>query len=379
MKVSDLFWKATPEELKKGYMEEETHYLCLICGKKVEKGIVYPGKDILYEAGKYICVHIEEVHGSVFEYLIQLDKRVTGLTDHQNSLLKLFYQGKSDGEIQKEMGIGSASTIRNHRFVLKEKERQAKVFLALMELLKDKNKRSPGYLPPHKTAGVIDDRYNLTQEEKDKILKKYFPEGTGGPLKTLEMKEKHKLVVLGEIAGRFEEKVSYNEKEVNEILKTAHEDFVTLRRSLIDYGFLERKPDGSQYMLKEDSQGTGENDMDRKKELKQQYKEMKTEGGVYQIRNTKNQKIFIDVTPNLRMINGRIMMLRGGGHKNKQLQEDWNQFGEEAFVFEVLEVLEEKEEGFFDKADELKKLEAKWLEKLQPFGERGYNKPDKKA
>ncbi len=118
--------------------------------------------------------------------------------------------------------------------------------------------------------------------------------------------------------------------------------------------------------------------MDRKKELKQQYKEMKTEGGVYQIRNTKNQKVFVDVMPNLRMITGRRMMLRAGSHRNKQLQEDWNQFGEEAFVFEVLEVLEEKEEGYFDKKDELKKLEAKWIEKLQPFGERGYNQPSKR-
>ena len=32
------------------------------------------------------------------------------------------------------------------------------------------------------------------------------------------------------------------------------------------------------------------------------------------------------------------------------------------------------EEGFFDKKDELKKLEKKWLEKLQPYGERGYHK-----
>ncbi|ABO50363.1 LuxR family transcriptional regulator [Desulforamulus reducens MI-1] len=118
--------------------------------------------------------------------------------------------------------------------------------------------------------------------------------------------------------------------------------------------------------------------MDRRKELKQQYKQMKTEGGVYQIKNTKNQKVLVIATPNLKTMIGRKVELRGGGHKNKQLQEDWNTFGEEAFVFEVLEVLEEKEEGFFDKADELKKLEKKWLEKLQPFGEHGYNKISKR-
>ncbi len=369
-----MFWNASLEELKNGYVEEGDYYICLICGKKIEKGIVYSGDGVLYEAGRYIRVHIEQAHESVFEHLIHLDKRLTGLTDHQSGLLQLFYQGKSDGEVQKEMGIGSASTIRNHRFALKEKERQAKVFLALMELLRGKNKRSPGYLPPHKTARMIDDRYNITQEESERIIKKYFPEGTDSPLKTLDMKEKSKLVVLREIARRFEAKKFYNEKEVNEILKTACDDFATLRRYLIEYGFLERKSDGSQYWLIENSHEMGEEDMDRKKELKQQYKEMKTEGGIYQIRNTINQKVLVVATPNLKTMNGKQVGLRKwGNHKNRQLQEEYNQFGAEAFVFEVLEVLKEKEESYFDKKEELKKLEAKWLEKLQPFGERGYN------
>ena len=113
--------------------------------------------------------------------------------------------------------------------------------------------------------------------------------------------------------------------------------------------------------------------MNRRKELIQQYKEMKTEAGVYQIKNTKNQKVLVVSTPNLKTMNGKPMMLCMGGHKNEKLQEEWNKFGEKAFVFEVLEVLKEKEEGYFDKTGELKKLEKKWLEKLQPYGERGYN------
>jgi hypothetical protein len=112
---------------------------------------------------------------------------------------------------------------------------------------------------------------------------------------------------------------------------------------------------------------------DHRKELIRQYKEIKIEAGVYQIRNTKNQKVCVASTPNLKTMNGKPMMLRGGAHKNKKLQEEWNKFGEGAFVFEVLEVLKEKEEGYFDKIGELKNLEKKWLEKLQPYGERGYN------
>jgi hypothetical protein len=113
--------------------------------------------------------------------------------------------------------------------------------------------------------------------------------------------------------------------------------------------------------------------MDRKKELKQLYKEMKTEAGVYQIRNTINQKILVVATPNLKTINGRKIGMETGGHINKLLEKELSEFGIDAFVFEILEVLETKEDGFFDIKDALKKLEKKWIDKLQPFGERGYN------
>jgi len=38
---------------------------------------------------------------------------------------------------------------------------------------------------------------------------------------------------------------------VNEIIKNRYPDFVTIRRYLIEYGFMERKPNGSEYWLKE--------------------------------------------------------------------------------------------------------------------------------
>ena len=114
--------------------------------------------------------------------------------------------------------------------------------------------------------------------------------------------------------------------------------------------------------------------MDRKKELKQLYKEIKVEAGIYQIKNTVNQKIFISSSRNLKNLNGKRFELKMGVHKNTALQKEWNEFGEESFVFEVLEVLKKKETGYFDEKDALKKLEEKWLDKLQPFDERGYNK-----
>lgn len=372
MNVSDLFWNASLEEIKNGYIEERDYYLCLLCGKKIEKGIIYPQDGTFYEAERYVRVHIEKEHESVFQYLINLDKKSTGLSAHQSNILKLFYQGKSDKDIQKELEIGSSSTIRNHRFVFREKERQAKVFLALMELLNENNKKSK-FITPHKTAKMVDDRYKVTEDENDKILEKYFPDGPRGPLKTFYMKEKNKLVVLKQIAKHFEPNRNYTEKEVNEILKKVYKDFATIRRYLIEYGFMDRKLDCSKYWLKDDLGERSDCAMEHKKELIQQYKGMKKEAGVYQIKNTQNNKILIESTPNLKTINGKRFQLQMGSHMNNLLQEDWKKYGEKAFVFEVLEVLKEKEDGFFDIKEELKKLEEKWLEKLQPFGERGYH------
>lgn len=375
MNVSELFWDASLEDLKKGFVQDEENFICLLCGRKIEKGIIYPEGRVLYEASKYMAVHIQKEHTSVLDYLGSLDKKITGLSEHQSKLIKLFYQGKTDAEVQEEMGIGSSSTIRNHRFALKEKEKQAKVFLVMMELLRARDSDSKALVKPHKTAKMVDDRYKVTVMENEEIIKKFFPEGVNGPLKTFSIKEKYKLVVLREIAKRFESGRIYNEKEVNEILMNVYErDHVTLRRYLIEYGFLERKPDGSQYWLKSESEKKGKTNMDRKTELKQMYKEMKTEAGIYQIRNTKNKKIYVESTKNLKTINGKKIEMERGNHWNNLLKQDLKEFGHEVFEFEILEVLEKKEDGFFDEAAELKKLEEKWLNKLQPYGERGYNK-----
>ncbi|WP_312111304.1 DUF2087 domain-containing protein [Brevibacillus reuszeri] len=381
MSVHDQFWSASVEELKRGYIENEHEYLCLLCGETVEKGIIFPVDDVLYDAQRYMRHHIEKEHESVFDHLSKLDKRLTGLSDHQTSLLRLFYQGKNDNEVQKTMGIGSASTIRNHRFALKEKERQAKVYLTMMELLRESDKQTSfsasGSVKNNKPAKESQDSaLPATEKEVAELVSKYFPEGTDGPLASFPRKHKHRLFVLEQITQRFDPEHIYNEKEVNAVLEEIYADHVTLRRYLIDYALLNRKPDGSQYWVNDREQE--ESQMDRKQELKQMYKEVKTEAGVYQIKNTKNDKVFVTSSRNLKTMNGRKFMLQHGSHTNRELQKEWNEFGPEAFEFEVLEVLEIKDVPYFDEAEELEKLEDKWLEKLTPYGERGYNKEKKR-
>jgi hypothetical protein len=169
----EKYLNSSMEDMKKGYTSEAGHFECLICGRKLEKGIIYQENGIFYDAEKYMGIHIEKEHNSVFDFLIGQDKKTTGLSDHQNKLLKLFFEGRSDAEIQREIGVGNSSTIRNHRFAFKEKERQAKVYLVLTELMKERSWKPVGLIPPHKTATMVDDRYKVTEDENNEILKRY--------------------------------------------------------------------------------------------------------------------------------------------------------------------------------------------------------------
>jgi group I intron endonuclease len=111
-----------------------------------------------------------------------------------------------------------------------------------------------------------------------------------------------------------------------------------------------------------------------KKDLKREYLETKIPMGVYQIRNLTNEKVFVGASLNLSGIFNRYRFaLIAGSHPNKPLQADWNELGADNFAFEVLEELEPRA-GLDDKA-ELAVLEDLWLEKLEPYGERGYNAP----
>jgi len=96
--------------------------------------------------------------------------------------------------------------------------------------------------------------------------------------------------------------------------------------------------------------------------------------GVFQIKNTANGKVLLGSSLNLEgPLNGHRFMLKIGSHHNKVLQQEWNEYGEEHFLFEILETVKVKDDPNFNLRDELTLLEMIWLEKLQPFGEQGYN------
>ncbi|HEU4964575.1 MAG TPA: hypothetical protein VFV52_12085 [Bacilli bacterium] len=264
---SEMLFLASVDEMGQGYVyEQETEeYVCLLCGQGFEKGVVYQEGDALYEAQRYVRVHIEQEHGSVFEHLLGLGKKVTGLSEVQSTMLELFYQGLSDKEIVEHSDVGSPSTVRNHRFTLREKAKQAKVFLVLMSLLE--------------------------QQEKKR-----------------ERKEEEKWM--------------------------------------------------------------------RRAELIREYKATPKRMGVFQLRNKHNGKVYVYTNANLDKIYTRLAFeMRMGTHLNRELVADWKEYGEENFAFEILEEIPLDDKRRENPKEALKELEEKWMEKLQPYGDRGYHKP----
>lgn len=254
MDYNDVFWNATVEELSRGYIfdEEQEAFVCLLCHQQFENGEIFSIKGRYFEARKAVKLHIEDAHGSVFHYLLNMDKKYTGLSDHQKDLLHYFKKGLSDKEIVKEVNGGSPSTIRSHRFKLREKEKQAKIFLALMSLLNENNlaKSNSNFIHFHKGAKMVDERYATTEKERKSVLTNYFKQGLDGPLETFPSKEKRKIIILQHIMKRFDPNQIYTERQVNDVLKKIHPDFATLRRYLIEYGFMERNKDCTEYRLK---------------------------------------------------------------------------------------------------------------------------------
>jgi hypothetical protein len=113
-----------------------------------------------------------------------------------------------------------------------------------------------------------------------------------------------------------------------------------------------------------------------RKALVQAYKEARRPMGAYRVHNVRDDRSLVGRSVDLpSSLNRERAQLRLGGHRNAALQRDWATLGPDAFVFEVLDTLEPPDgQPDYDPTDDLRVLEAMWLERLQPFGERGYSR-----
>ena len=241
----------TVEELKQGYRYdgEERCYLCLECGERFEEGEVFCLEGRFFEAERAAEAHCRLAHGSRLEALLTGETKYLSLTPGQQELLRALAAGLTDAQIAQKSGT-VLSTVRHQRFSLREKAKRAKLYLAAYELAMEGKEGADSLIPIHGGAKMIDDRYMITEEERQKILGNVFSSLEPLKLKVLSAKEKKKIVILTKIIEQFEEGRDYTEPEVNEILSDIYPDYVSLRRHLIEYGVMDRTPDGGRYWKK---------------------------------------------------------------------------------------------------------------------------------
>jgi len=112
--------------------------------------------------------------------------------------------------------------------------------------------------------------------------------------------------------------------------------------------------------------------MDRR-ELTRAYRETRRPMGIFRVRNTANDRALVACSLDLpASLNRERAQLRFGAHRNAAMQQDWNALGADAFAFEVLDTLTPVDRPDWDPTDDLRALEELWLERLEPFDDRGY-------
>ncbi|QOY89733.1 GIY-YIG nuclease family protein [Paludibaculum fermentans] len=101
-----------------------------------------------------------------------------------------------------------------------------------------------------------------------------------------------------------------------------------------------------------------------RKEINRKYKEQKPNMGIFAVRCAAGGLVWVGSTRNLDAAkNSHWFALGHGSHRDRALQEAWNGYGAEAFVYEVLEKLDEDLLPIAV-ADVLKEKRGLWVEQL---------------
>ncbi|MDR1941182.1 MAG: GIY-YIG nuclease family protein [Endomicrobium sp.] len=106
--------------------------------------------------------------------------------------------------------------------------------------------------------------------------------------------------------------------------------------------------------------------MDRKKELKNAYKNTKTDMGIYKAYSKSSGKTWLGAAKDLKgIMNSLRFQLDLGSHPNKELQQEWNAFGGGNFEIEIIDVLKYcDDETKTDYSRDLECLLEIWKEKF---------------
>ena len=201
-----------------------------------------------------------------------------------------------------------------------------------------------------------------------KVIDSFFENGR---LLRMPRQLRKREVVLEEILAAFEPGRSYDEQRVDELIHLVADDHCTVRRMFVDQGLMTRRNGVYRLNRKERSPMTAK---EEEKRIKREYKESPREAGVFRITNKDSGKVYLGSSLNLHgPLNKHRFTLKIGSHINRELQADYDRLGEAAFEFEIVDTVKRKDSPGFNAEDELEVLEALWIDKEEPFSERGYN------
>lgn len=106
--------------------------------------------------------------------------------------------------------------------------------------------------------------------------------------------------------------------------------------------------------------------MATRKELKESYKRLKPEMGVFKVESGASGNYYLFAARDLKsQMNRCRFQLEMGSHPDRKLQSEWREQGAAGFSIEVLERLDyDKDEAKTDYSEELELLRLIWSEKL---------------
>src|SRR3990172_9979174 len=112
-----------------------------------------------------------------------------------------------------------------------------------------------------------------------------------------------------------------------------------------------------------------------RREMIKEYKNSLRPMGIVQVKNLRSNRVYLKASANTAgTINSiRFQLKMGTFLPSPGLAKDWKEMGEQSFIIEVIDELKPVDDPAYDYQADLKALEMMWLEKLQPFGEQGYN------
>ncbi|MBU1376561.1 MAG: GIY-YIG nuclease family protein [Alphaproteobacteria bacterium] len=106
-------------------------------------------------------------------------------------------------------------------------------------------------------------------------------------------------------------------------------------------------------------------DKQSRREAIREYKEKKTQSGVYAVRCAATAEVWVAASRNIDAQQNSLWFgLRSGGHPNKGLQATWATHGQDGLSYEVLERVEAGELTPLGLADLVKTRERHWLAAL---------------